>query len=390
METFDSQKRFKHYKKLADQGDAEAQVIVGEDFEYGESVEISMESALHYYRLSAEQNFPRAFFHLAECYAEGKGIEKSVEQAIKYYELAADRGDVLAQATLGNYLMKNRINMEKGIQHLKSAIQNKQCPPKLLSFTQYNLGKYCENGLGIKQLDQDALYYYKLAADGGNDLAQDRLGVAYLQGELGVEKSAETAIHYFQLAADQGLSFSMTMLGMCYGRGEGVEQSSETAFHWFKQAAKIEMQKGYGTSILALAQCYELGIGTDKSLQTAIQYYKLAAENGVSIGYYKVGCCYQEMGSEENKKTASAYFKMADEGEKIHKEEKLKEMKLLHHIKEGVNELKPREKECSIHFPDLNKSINVKLVGKPSTTEKQQKFNNGAPQADKNASQQGV
>ncbi|MBY0385068.1 sel1 repeat family protein, partial [bacterium] len=64
-------KKFLEYKKLADGGDPNAQVVVGLAFEKGEGIEKSSESAFHYFKLAADQNYQHAFLLLAKCYAQG-------------------------------------------------------------------------------------------------------------------------------------------------------------------------------------------------------------------------------------------------------------------------------------------------------------------------------
>ena len=66
----------------------------------------------------------------------------------------------------------------------------------------FNIAYMYETGLGIKKNMQNAIYFYKLSANDGYDVAQNNLGNAYLKG-LGVEKNVQTAIYYYNLAAKQ-------------------------------------------------------------------------------------------------------------------------------------------------------------------------------------------
>lgn len=304
------QKIFKHHREKANEGDPIDQMIVGWLFENGEGIEKSMKSAIHYYQLSADQNLPKAWFCLAECYAAGKGIPKSSEKAIHYYTLAANQNDALAQFSLAQYLLKNKIHEEQAIHYLKLALQYGQRSPFLLASCEEDLARCFESGIGVRKSAHKALYYYNLAAEHGNEFAQHRLGDAYLKGELELNQSAETAVEYYLLATNLGSSYAMQMLGQCYEKGEGVAQSDVKAFHFYKLASEICIKEGFNSAIYSLAECYELGIGTEKSLDQAAYYYKLAAENGFG-SYYRVGCCYMQMGGGENKKKAVAYFKLS-------------------------------------------------------------------------------
>lgn len=308
--TFCRQRRFQHLKKEADKGSAYAQAVLGGLLEKGEGVEKSMKSAVHYYQLSADQNFPMGLSYLAECFAEGKYVRKSHKNAIHYYKLAVDQGDPYAQLSLAQYLLKEKINEEQAVSSLKGLLQNEQCSFLLLAICENELGKCFEYGTGIEKSAQNALHYYKNAAEHGEYRAQRRLGDAFLKGELELEKSPEKAIEYYQQAANHNDSISLEMIGQCYEKRESVAESPEKAFYYYNLAAEVNLKEGDSSSIYTLARCYEQGRGTKKSLENAIYYYKLAAENGCA-SYYKVGCCYQKMGGKENAKRAATYFKLA-------------------------------------------------------------------------------
>ena len=50
--------------------------------------------------------------------------------------------------------------------------------------------------------------------------------------------SFEQAVHWWKLAAEQGDADAQINLGDCFLNGEGVAKSFEHAVHWFKLAAK--------------------------------------------------------------------------------------------------------------------------------------------------------
>src|SRR4051794_17706242 len=56
------------------------------------------------------------------------------------------------------------------------------------AWSQQNLGKMYEQGLGVKQDYVEAVKWYRLAAENGNDWAQNALAVLYENGN-GVEQS---------------------------------------------------------------------------------------------------------------------------------------------------------------------------------------------------------
>ena len=60
---------------------------------------------------------------------------------------------------------------------------------------------YEKGELGLVTDEEEALKWYKMAAEVGNGYAQRRLGVAYTNRKLGVEIDLEAARTYFQEAA---------------------------------------------------------------------------------------------------------------------------------------------------------------------------------------------
>jgi TPR repeat protein len=66
-----------------------------------------------------------------------------------------------------------------------------------------SLGRFFEDGLGLKADDEAAVKYYQLAAEQGEPYAQLRLGTFYRTGRA-VPKDIVTALMWLNLAAAQG------------------------------------------------------------------------------------------------------------------------------------------------------------------------------------------
>ena len=63
------------------------------------------------------------------------------------------------------------------------------------------------------------------------------LGWMYANGE-GVEQDKEEAVKWYRKAAEQGNADAQNTLGVMYDKGEGVEQDKEEAVKWFRKAAE--------------------------------------------------------------------------------------------------------------------------------------------------------
>jgi len=78
------------------------------------------------------------------------------------------------------------------------------------------------------------------AAEQGNAIAQNNLGVCYYYGN-GIRKDYEKAADCFAKAAEQGNANAQKNLGLCYYDGEGVPQDYEKAVHWLAKATEQGM-----------------------------------------------------------------------------------------------------------------------------------------------------
>ena len=64
--------------KQAEQGDAEAQFLLGLAYYNGEGIEESYEKAFEWWTKAAEQEVPSAMFNLGIMYRDGAGMEQDL------------------------------------------------------------------------------------------------------------------------------------------------------------------------------------------------------------------------------------------------------------------------------------------------------------------------
>ena len=87
----------KTFRKLAEQGDPDAQTNLGFMYDEGQGVLQDYAEAVKWYRLAAEQGDAVAQYNLGFMYEMGKGVLQDYAEAVKWYRLAADQGDASAQ-----------------------------------------------------------------------------------------------------------------------------------------------------------------------------------------------------------------------------------------------------------------------------------------------------
>ncbi|MGY6216395.1 tetratricopeptide repeat protein [Methylolobus aquaticus] len=98
----DYEAAFAEFRPLAEQGEADAQVNLGNLFMRGWGVKQDYATAFDWYQKAANQNHPIAQGKLGMLHYYGLGTVQDSEAAAKWFRLAADHGVSAAQSVLGN------------------------------------------------------------------------------------------------------------------------------------------------------------------------------------------------------------------------------------------------------------------------------------------------
>ena len=91
----------KNISKHAEQGNANAQNLVGEMYFLGKGVKQDYQEAAKWYRKAAEQGDANAQYNLGLLYENGQGVIQDRKEAAKWYKMAAEEGYAYAQNNLG-------------------------------------------------------------------------------------------------------------------------------------------------------------------------------------------------------------------------------------------------------------------------------------------------
>ena len=150
-------------RPLAKQGDATAQLALGEMFDTGKGVPQDFGQAVLWYRKAADQGAPLAQLSLGMMYHAGEGVPQDYSKAAEWLRKAADQGN---------------------------------------SEAQHALAVLYDNGRGVpKDSTQAALWYLK-AAEQGDVEAQHSIGTDYYLGD-GVPQDYVQAHMWFNVAASR-------------------------------------------------------------------------------------------------------------------------------------------------------------------------------------------
>jgi hypothetical protein len=101
-----------------------------------------------------------------------------------------------------------------------------------------NIGHLYRWGQGVEKDINQAIHWYRMAAEKGFSRAQANLAAIYLQGDEGIPVNYEEAHKWFAAAAVQNLAVAQYNLGLMYELGLGVEKNDARALGWYNLAAK--------------------------------------------------------------------------------------------------------------------------------------------------------
>ena len=124
----------------------------------------------------------------------------------------------------------------------------------------------------MKQDYNEAVKWYRKAAEQGHARAQNNLSWMYAHGE-GVPQDYAEAVKWSRKAADQGHPGAQNRLGVMYDNGQGVPQDDTEAVKWYRLAA----EQGNADAQHNLGMMYEAGEGVTKDLASAYLWFDLSA-----------------------------------------------------------------------------------------------------------------
>ena len=161
---------------------------------------------------------------------------------------------------------------------------------------QYQLGRAYEDGHGVPQNDDQAVVWYRKAADHGYAKAQTALGIMYRLGR-GVERDKAEAARWYEKAAKQGDSAALFNLAVAYYNGDGVVPNEWTAYKYFLIARKAGSRAAedgvirigaslrpdeIANAMFEIAEMYERGQIVAQNYSEAAAWYEDAASRGNS------------------------------------------------------------------------------------------------------------
>jgi hypothetical protein len=117
----DNAEAMKWWRKAADQGNAQAQAVLGLLYYHGEGVPSNYAEAIKWWRKAADQGNAGAQANLGFMYYHGEGVPRDNAQAMKWWRKVADQGNAGAQANLASV---NKPTADDLVQHCVDVVHH--------------------------------------------------------------------------------------------------------------------------------------------------------------------------------------------------------------------------------------------------------------------------
>jgi TPR repeat protein len=200
----DPAKAYALIKPLADQGNADAQMLLG------------------YMYNSSE--------------VPGQDANRAFDQALPWFAKAAEQGSPEYQADLGGLLYLGDVGRPSD--PAKAAYWFEKAADQGEPRAQYFLGRLLDRGEGVPKNPAAAARWYQKALDQGFHGAAENLASLYANGR-GVVQDDIAAFKLYEIAAKEGSGTAAASLGQCYAAGRGVAQDMVSAYAWIVVAVPL-------------------------------------------------------------------------------------------------------------------------------------------------------
>ncbi len=233
----------KEAKKAASRGEPQAYTLLGRIYSEGLGVPRNLQEAARWYQQGAGKGDVDSQFALALMLAQGKGLARNDALAADLFQQAADKGHVEAQynmALIYSDGLGRTQDHSQAAKYLKLAAQNGNVK------AQYDLGTFYALGQGVRKNSQLAQQWTKKAADSGLSNAQVEYAIMLIKGITLTEQQKNQlranpalrrsidieAAKYFKMAADKGNPVAQNRLARLYYFGFGVRKNIMEAAKW--------------------------------------------------------------------------------------------------------------------------------------------------------------
>lgn len=164
----DWKKAIELLQPLADQGEPQAEELIGRLYERGMGFRRDYHAAADWYRRAADKGDANAAARLGFMHRIGEGIPRDMDEAVRRYRQGAEKGNRLAQAGLA-FMMLDGQGLPAD--HAGAAVLMRKSAEQGNAAAQLALGTLYEQGRGVPKDVVQADKWYTLATveDGENE-----------------------------------------------------------------------------------------------------------------------------------------------------------------------------------------------------------------------------
>ncbi|XP_015597864.1 protein sel-1 homolog 1 [Cephus cinctus] len=297
-----------YYQLLAEKGDIQAQVGLGQlHYQGGRGVPLDHQRALHYFQHAADAGNPIAMAFLGKIYLEGSDIVKQDnETAYKYFKKAAELGNPVGQSGLGlMYLYGRGVERDtaKALQYFSQAAEQGWVDGQL------QLGNMYFSGTGVRRDYKLANKYFNLASQSGHVLAFYNLAQMHATG-TGMMRSCSTAVELLKNVAERGKWSDQLMAAHTDYREGRINE----AFVTYALLAEMGYEVAQSNAAFILDRGETTILTEEEGLVRALTFWARAAAQGYSAAQVKLGDAhYYGRGTKVDYEAAASHYRLASE-----------------------------------------------------------------------------
>ena len=232
----------------AEDGNVEAQYILGGMYEIGLGVARNDNQCAHWWQEAANQGHAGSQKALGSMYFSGRGVPLDYAKSMELYLMAAEKGHPHAQKYVALGYQRGMglpLDPEKAA-YWKAEAAKQSGPETSVAFLEAFQQEETE-----PHSDKEVFDEFLRQAEKGTTRAYFYVGAAYTAG-TGTPQDYAEAEKWYRKAAELELHAGMEALGIFYQLGQGVEQDRVEAQSWYYVAEELSPKfEGFLTAVNA-------------------------------------------------------------------------------------------------------------------------------------------
>lgn len=298
-----------YYQFLADKGDVQAQVGLGQiHFQGARNVEQDHQKALFYFEKAAESGNTNAMAYLGKIYLLGsRTVKQNTELAYEYFKKAADQDNAVGQSGLGLMYLKGigvPKDYTKAFEYFEAAAKKNWVDGHL------QLGIMYHQGLGVTKSYKHALKYFQLASQSGHVLGFYNLALMHATGS-GTLRDCRIAVEFLKNVAERG-HWGEKFMQAYQDHREGNTQASFVKYAFLSELG-YEVAQSNSAFILDREEVTSL-FPRNESYKRALMYWTRSAAQGYVMARVKLGDHhYYGQGTKVDYEAAASHYRIASD-----------------------------------------------------------------------------